>query len=78
LPCGLITATDRTLAGYFGSNCSRGKGDIVLAVYVALYLAIFFAMAFKMRQVVDGFKIKEELRLTGLVAIVVCIPWIFF
>jgi len=35
-------------------------------------------MAFKLRQVVDGFKIKEELRLTGIVAICVCIPWIGF
>jgi len=35
-------------------------------------------MANKLRQVVDGFKIKEELRNTGIVAIVVFIPWIVF
>jgi len=78
LPCGLITATDRSLVSARGINCSRGLGDSFLAAYVALYLFFFFIMANKLRQVVDGFKIKEELRNTGIVAIVVFIPWIVF
>jgi len=77
-PCGVITAADRNLAGLRGNNCNRGTGDAVLAVYVAVYLAVFFTFAYKLRQVVDGFKIKEELALTGFIAIACAIPWIAF
>ncbi len=41
-------------------------GDALLAVYVAIYVAIFFGFAFKMRGIADGFKIKTELKWTGV------------
>jgi hypothetical protein len=45
---------------------------------VALYVAVFIFFAVSLRLVVDGFKIKEELRFTGIVGAVAVIPWILF
>jgi hypothetical protein len=50
----------------------------LLAGYVAIYVAAFLILAWGLRKVVDGFKIKTELKVTGVVAICAVIPWLIF
>jgi len=78
LPCALFTAGNEDLPNLTGDNCNKGWSDQVLAGYVVGYVVVFLFFAFKLRQVVDGFKIKEELKVTGVIAIVIVIPWILF
>jgi len=77
-PAGIVTAQNRALSYTYGDTCDRGKADTILASYAVMYLAAFIYFAFKLRQVVDAFKIKEELKWTAAVAIVVFIPWAVF
>lgn len=79
IPAIIITAADEDIRTTSGDeDCDKKWADIVLVVYVCVYVAIFSFFAIKMRQVVDGFKIKEELRFTGVICIVGLIPWFLF
>jgi len=78
LPCGILTSVDENLPQLQGDNCNRSWGDVLLGVYVAGYVCVFMWFAFKLRQVVDGFKIKEEMKITGAMGIFVFVPWIVF
>jgi hypothetical protein len=78
LPCGILTSTSQVLPGQSGEGCNLEWGLSVLAVYVGVYVCIFLWFAFKLRQVVDGFKIKEEMKLSGTIAVIVFIPWVIF
>jgi len=77
-PAGIVTAQNRSLSYTNGDNCDRGKADTILGAYAVIYLAAFIYFAFKLRQVVDAFKIKEELKYTAAIAIIVFIPWAVF
>jgi hypothetical protein len=61
IPCAVLTATDDAVKHNDVTTCDRSWGDVVLAVYVFIYAAIFLVFAFYMREIVDGFYIKEEL-----------------
>eukprot|EP01006_Ploeotia_vitrea_P039096 TRINITY_DN66311_c4_g4_i2.p1 TRINITY_DN66311_c4_g4~~TRINITY_DN66311_c4_g4_i2.p1 ORF type:complete len:556 (-),score=324.22 TRINITY_DN66311_c4_g4_i2:198-1865(-) len=78
LPCVVLSITDSEIADLSGDECSRKWGDVVLSVYVALYVVLFLGFALNLRQVVDGFRIKEELRVTGVISILAVIPWFLF
>jgi len=78
LPVALFTATNEQIPNLTGDHCNKGWSDQVLAAYVVSYVVVFLFLAFKLRQVVDGFKIKEELKFTGWTAVSVLIPWILF
>jgi hypothetical protein len=62
----------------YGDNCDRKWADYVLVTYVCVYVAVFIVFAFGMRAVVENFRIKEELKWTGLLAIAAVIPWLIF
>lgn len=78
LPCLAMTLINEELVHQSGDSCDKAWADAVLAVYVALYVAVFIFFAVSLRLVVDGFKIKEELRLTGIVGAVAVVPWVLF
>lgn len=61
-----------------GDDCDKGWADAVIAVYVCIYVVIFSSLAWRLRQVVDGFFIKEELRISGIVALLAVGPWLLF
>jgi hypothetical protein len=77
LPAGILTATN-DFTNKFGDNCDRKWGDLLLGVYVAMYVAVFIWFGWSLRQVVDGFKIKAELKFTSLVGVAAVIPWFVF
>jgi len=84
-PCGILTATNPELAHQKGephidgdNGCRRMWGDTLLAVYVACYIVCFIYFGFSLRAVVDGFKIKSELKATSLVCLLAVIPWFVF
>jgi hypothetical protein len=77
LPAGILTATS-DFTTKFGDNCDRKWGDFLLGVYVATYVAVFIWFGWSLRQVVDGFKIKAELKFTSLVGVAAVIPWFVF
>lgn len=78
LPCGILTATNQDIPNLAGDDCERYWGDNVLAAYMFCYVAFFLGFTFKLRQVVEGFRIKEELFVTALIAPFVFIPWFLF
>jgi len=77
-PAGIVTAQFPALSDTYGDNCDLRRGFTILASYAALYLAAFIYFAIKLRQVVDAFKIKEELKWTAAIGIVCLIPWVIF
>jgi len=77
-PCGILTSVNRRLPGLSGDSCSRDWGDYILGIYAFFYACVFLLFAYKLREVVDGFWLKPEMRLTGVLAIIVWIPWLIF
>jgi len=78
IPALVLSVTDSTIGHLYGDNCDREWADYVLVVYVCIYVAVFVVFAFSMRTVVENFRIKEELKWTGLLAIAAVIPWLIF
>jgi len=78
LPCGILTAFDPSLPTIRGDHCVHGWGADVIIAYVVAYALAFVYFAFRLRQVVDGFKIKEELGFTGALLSACLIPWVVF
>jgi len=78
LPCGILTALDPNLPNIRGDHCAKGWGVNVIIAYVLAYAGAFLGFAFKLRQVVDGFKVKEELGFTGLLVCLSLVPWVIF
>jgi uncharacterized membrane protein (GlpM family) len=79
IPAAVYTGVDYDeLVHSGGDSCEKKWPDIILAIIVAGYVVVFMAFALNLRQVVDGFKLKEELRFTGIVAIIAVIPWVVF
>jgi len=78
IPCIILTLTSDAIKNQTGDNCDLDWGRVLLAVYVAVYAAIFLIFAWGLRAVVDGFKIKTELKFTGAIAIAAVIPWLLF
>eukprot|EP00457_Paulinella_chromatophora_P005860 gb/GEZN01005878.1/.p1 GENE.gb/GEZN01005878.1/~~gb/GEZN01005878.1/.p1 ORF type:complete len:482 (-),score=58.94 gb/GEZN01005878.1/:222-1667(-) len=78
LPCGILTATNEKIPQLKGDSCDRFWGDIVIMIYMMGYTTLFLYFTLKLRQVVEGFKIKQELTLTACIAIVVFPPWLAF
>ena len=78
IPPLVLTLTVEEVRNENGDGCEKRWGDVVLAGYFAGYLIIFVFFGWNLRSVVDGFKIKEELRFTGIVGIVAVIPWFIF
>ena len=71
----VLTATHPSIKEQFGDGCSQAWGPVVLAAYVAAYVLVFSWFSFSLRSVVDGFRIKSELKGTGLIALIAVIPW---
>jgi len=78
IPCLILTLTSEFVRTQTGDNCELDWGRVLLAVYVAIYAFIFLVFAWGLRAVVDGFKIKTELKFTGVIAIFAVIPWLLF
>jgi len=78
IPCAVLTGVSHDIRTQSGDDCNKDTGDIILAVYAAIYVLCFLAFAVNLRQVVDGFMIKEELRYTGLVGVLAVVPWVIF
>lgn len=80
LPIGLLSATPdgKEIAAEVGDNCDRKWGDTLLAAYVVAYVMVFIGFAFSLRAVVDGFKIKTELKFTSILGLIAVIPWAVF
>jgi len=78
VPCLVLTITSELVRVQTGDNCELDWGRVLLAVYVAVYAVIFLVFAIGLRAVVDGFKIKTELKFTGVIAIAAVIPWLLF
>lgn len=78
IPCVIITNVKEELKNSSGDNCDKRVADIVLGVYAGIYILCFAAFAFNLRQVVDAFMIKEELRFTALVGVLAVLPWFLF
>jgi len=77
LPPGILTSVF-DLSSEFGDGCDRKWGDLLLALYVVLYVLVFAWFGWSLRQVVDGFKIKTELKITSIIGILAVIPWVVF
>jgi len=78
IPALVLSVTDNEIGHLYGDNCDRRWADYVLVTYVCVYVAVFVVFAFAMRAVVENFRIKEELKWTGLLAIAAVIPWLIF
>jgi len=79
IPCLILTITNnKALTTNFGDKCDFAWGREVLAVIVFVYITCFLIFAYKLRQVVDGFNIKNELKLTGAIGLAAVIPWFIF
>ena len=78
LPAFIFTGTDNDRLGLRGDACDRDWSDWVLGAEVFVYLLVFTILALEMREVVDGFNIKAELKITGVVAVVAVVPWFIF
>jgi len=78
LPCGILTSTNEDLPRLYGDQCTRSWGEYLLGFYVLAYSVVFSWFAHALRQVVEGFRIKEEMKFTGILALVVFIPWVMF
>jgi len=78
LPCGIYTSTTEELLHLSGESCVREWGDYILGAYVVGYTIIFLWFAFKLREVVDGFMLKPEMKITGVMGIFMWLPWIVF
>lgn len=77
LPCGILTASDRAIPELAGDDCDRKWGDYVLSLYMAGYFFTFAFFTYKLRQVVEGFMIKQEMFWTATLG-VLFIPWMLF
>jgi len=78
IPALVLSVTDSEIKDLYGDNCNRRWADAVLAAYVAIYVLVFVIFAYNMRAVVENFRIKEELKWTGVLAIAAVIPWLVF
>jgi len=79
IPCLILTITDNeSLSKSFGDACDFHWGRYVLGIICSIYIFCFLLFAYKLRQVVDGFNIKNELKLTGLIGVIAVIPWFLF
>jgi len=61
-----------------GDECSRRAADWLMFSYAVLYLGVFLYVASKLKNVWDGFKIKEELFFTAVIALFTVLLWLFF
>jgi len=78
IPCIVVTATESSVTDTRGDGCDKKWSDIVLTIIVAIYACIFCFFAWGLRQVFDSFKIKEELKFTGIVVGFAVVPWLVF
>jgi len=79
IPCVALTITNYSvIIDLWGDNCQRSWSDTVLFVIILIYICVFLGFAYGLRDVVDGFHIKEELKYTACVGIVAVVPWYVF
>lgn len=78
IPPFILSVTYTRLADEYGDGCDQSWGQTLLAVYVGVYVALFSWFSFSLRSVVDGFKIKTELKITGFIALMAVVPWLSF
>lgn len=76
-PLGL-SVTHTEIRDEYGDGCDQSWGPTLLAFYVGFYIVLFLWFAFSLRSVVDGFRIKTELKATGMIALLAAIPWYVF
>jgi len=78
LPCAVAIKLDSGTQTGDGGDCQYSWARSVLVVIVALYILVLLFFAYQLRQVVDGFQIKNELKFTGVFAVIGIIPWLLF
>ncbi len=79
IPVAVLSYVHRkTLSSNGGDDCSKDWGNALLAGYVGAFVLCYLFFGWNLRQVVDAFQIKEELRYTGVVGILAVIPWFLF
>ncbi len=82
IPCFAATgsgdAVGENVRHVVGLDCDLGWSQTLIAAYVAIYVAFFVFFAVTLRSVEDNFRIKDELKLTGLIGILAVIPWLLF
>lgn len=63
-----------------GDNCVRhaGLAATLMYLYSSLYLVVFVFITYKIREIYDGFVIKQELLSTGLTMLVTMTLWLLF
>ncbi|MES1916293.1 MAG: hypothetical protein MHM6MM_008125 [Cercozoa sp. M6MM] len=73
----VVTLTSEELRSHKGDGCqTKWEGAaFVLGAFGVVYLIIFLYFAWLLRGRFDSFRIKEELRATAIVGVVVLVPW---
>eukprot|EP00475_Leptophrys_vorax_P001266 TRINITY_DN1067_c0_g1_i1.p1 TRINITY_DN1067_c0_g1~~TRINITY_DN1067_c0_g1_i1.p1 ORF type:complete len:487 (-),score=116.20 TRINITY_DN1067_c0_g1_i1:33-1493(-) len=63
-----------------GDNCVRNAGfaTSLMYAYAIAYLLVFLFITFKIRNIFDGFKIKQELAWTGVTLFLTVTLWVVF
>lgn len=78
IPGMIVSLIDTDTRTGTGDGCDRSNGDILLWVYTVLYVIAFLFCTYKLRGMTNTYKIKEELVLTAVIAIVTVTLWIGF
>eukprot|EP00494_Astrolonche_serrata_P028672 UN28939 len=80
IPASVVTATSESLQSHTGDGClHHWKGAAtVLLMYMCLYILMFLKMATLIKDKIDGFFIKFELKWTAIASVFTLIPWFVF
>jgi len=69
----------KTIQTHSGDSCDGlAPAQIIIAIYVLCYIVSFVFFSYGLRSVVDNFRIKEELRSTGVIGIIAVIIYGIF
>jgi hypothetical protein len=60
----------------FRGECNWTTGNWLLTLQVAITISLMVVLALRLREVIDGFHLKEELRYTGIASVVLVILWL--
>mmetsp|Transcript_35082 Transcript_35082/g.68882 ORF Transcript_35082/g.68882 Transcript_35082/m.68882 type:complete len:460 (+) Transcript_35082:48-1427(+) len=79
LPCAILTSEYPSIRQAMGDRmCTWHDGKLLLALYGLLYFVVFCRFALSIRQIVDGFSIRQELKITGLLGLFAVPSWLLF
>lgn len=78
IPPIVVTLDNDEMREKRGDGCLDlwGYAAFVLGAYAVLYLVAFLYLALRLHKKWDSFGIKTELRSTGIVALIVLVPWL--